>query len=76
MDNIRVRSVLQLRELGECLNQQLYAIHHMVEEDRIVEAEHWEIVENWVGFVNEVVEPLTDLLPEHIVKKNGRPWEL
>ena len=48
--NIRVRSVLQLCELGERLNQQLYAIHDMVE-DRIVEAEDREIVENWMGFV-------------------------
>ena len=45
----------------------------MVEEDRVVEAEHREIVQNWMGFVNEGVEPLADLLPEHIVKKNGRP---
>jgi len=76
VDNVRVRSALQLRELVERLNQQLYAIHDMMEEDRVVEAEHGEIVENWMGFVNEVVEPLADLLPEHIVKKNGRPWEL
>ena len=48
-------------------------IRAMVEEDRVVEAEHWEIVQNWMGFVNEGVEPLADLLPEHIVKKNGRP---
>ena len=73
VDNVRVRSALQLRELVERLNQQLYAIHDMMEEDRVVEAEHGEIVENWMGFVNEVVEPLADLLPEHIVKKNGRP---
>ena len=48
-------------------------IRAMVEEDRVVEAEHREIVQNWMGFVNEGVEPLADLLPEHIVKKNGRP---
>jgi hypothetical protein len=47
VDNIRVGSVLQLRELGERLHQQLYAIHDMVEEDCIAEAENWEIVENW-----------------------------
>jgi hypothetical protein len=33
VDSIRVGSVLQLRELGERLHQQLYAIHDMVEED-------------------------------------------
>ena len=48
-------------------------IRAMVEEDRVVEAEHREIVQNWMGFVNEFVEPLADLLPEHIVKKKGRP---
>jgi hypothetical protein len=76
VDNVRVRSVLQFHELGERLNQQLYAVHGLMEEDSVVEAEHQEIVENWMGFVNEVVEPLADLLPEHIVKMNGRPWEL
>ena len=28
-----------------------------------------------MSFVNEVVEPLSDVLPEYIVKKNGCPWE-
>jgi len=31
------------------------------------------VVENWMGFVDEVVEPLADALPEQILKKNGRP---
>jgi len=37
---------------------------------------HRAVVENWMDFVAEVVEPLADVLPEQIVKKNGRPWEL
>ena len=27
-----------------------------------------------MSFVSEVVEPLADVFPEHIVRKNGRPW--
>jgi hypothetical protein len=34
------------------------------------------VIENWMGFVEDVVEPLMDTLPEQILKKNGRPWEL
>jgi len=75
-DNVRIRSVLQLRELDERLRQQLYTVHDMIEEENIQEEDHRTIVENWMSFVNEVVEPLVDVLPEHIVKKNGRPWEL
>jgi len=76
MDNVRIRSVLQLRELEERLRQQLYTVHDMIEEENIQEDDHRTIVENWMSFVNEVVEPLADVLPEYIVKKNGRPWEL
>ena len=43
-------------------------------EKNIQEADHeTKIVEDWMGFVNEVVKPPADALPEHIVKKNGRP---
>ena len=40
---------------------------------KIQEADHeTKIVEDWMGFVNEVVKPPADVLPEHIVK-NERP---
>ena len=34
------------------------------------------IVENWMHLVMSTVEPLTDVLPEEIVRKGGRLWEL
>ena len=34
VDSIRVRSVLQLRELEEGLRQQLYAIHEIIDETK------------------------------------------
>ena len=38
--------------------------------------EHGVIVDNWMHLVASTVEPLIDVLPEEIVKKGGRPWEL
>ena len=50
-----------------------YTVHDMMEKN-IQESDHeTKIVEDWMGFVNEVVKPPADVLPEHIVKKNGRP---
>ena len=76
LDSIRVRSVLQLRELEERLRQQLYSIHEIIDETNIETTEHGAIVENWMNLVTSTVEPLTDVLPEEIVRKGGRPWEL
>ena len=76
VDSIRVRSVLQLRELEERLRQQLYAIHEIIDETKTETVEHGAIVENWMHLVTSTVEPPTDILPEEIVKKDGRPWEL
>jgi len=74
--NMMTRSVLRLRELEERLRQQLYTVHEMAKEDHMTEDAQLMVVENWMGFVDEVVEPLADALPEQILKKNGRPWEL
>ena len=75
VDSIRVRSVFQLRELEERLRQ-LYAIHEIIDETKTETVEHGAIVGNWMHLVTSTVEPLTDVLPEEIVKKGGRPWEL
>jgi hypothetical protein len=74
--NMMTRSVLQLREWEERLRQQLYTVHGMAKEDHMTEDAQLMVIENWMGFVEEVVEPLMDTLPEQILKKNGRPWEL
>ena len=43
-------------------------------EKNIQESDHEaKIVEDWMGFVNKVVKPPADVLPEHIAKKNERP---
>jgi hypothetical protein len=39
----------------------------MVEEDCVPEADNREIVENWMGFVNEVVEPQADFCCPNIL---------
>ena len=57
VDNIRVRSVLQLRELEERLRQQLYAIHEIIDETKTGTVEHGAIVENWMHLVTSTVEP-------------------
>ena len=57
VDSIRVRSVLQLRELEEMLQQQLYAIHEIIDEVRTETVEHGAIVENWMHLVMSTVEP-------------------
>ena len=74
--NVMTRSVLRLREWEERLRQQLYAVREMAKEDNFTEDGQLMVVENWMGFLEEVVEPLADALPEQILKKNGRPWEL
>ena len=76
VDSIRARSVLQLRELEERLRQQLYTIHEIIDEAKTETVEHGVIVDNWMHLVASTVEPLIDVLPEEIVKKGGRPWEL
>ena len=76
VDNIRVRSVLQLCELEERLRQQLYAIHEIIDETKTETVEHGAIVKNWMHPVMSTVESLADVLLEEIVKKGGRPWEL
>jgi hypothetical protein len=76
VDTIRTRSVLQLRKLEEGLRQQLYAVHEIMEENITAVSEHQETIENWMSHVCETIAPLTDILPEEIVKKHGRPWEL
>ena len=76
VDSIRVRSVLQLRELEERLRQQLYAIHEIIDEAKTETVEHGAIIENWMHLVTSTVEPLADVLPEEVVEKGGRPWEL
>jgi hypothetical protein len=48
----------------------------MIEEDNIQEEDGQIIVEIWMNYVNQVVEPLANVLPEEIVKYKGRPWEL
>jgi len=67
LNNVRIRGVLQLRELKERLRQQLYTVHDMIEEDGQI------IVENWMNYAHQVVEPLVDVLPEEIEKHKGRP---
>lgn len=68
MDN-----TLQVPELEERSQQQQYTVHDIVEKN-IQEANHkTKIVEDWMGIVNEVIEPPADVPPEHTVKKNGRP---
>ena len=57
VDSIRVRSVLQLRELEERLRQQLYSIHEIIDETNIETTEHGAIVENWMNLVTSTVEP-------------------
>ena len=39
IDNLRIRGILQLRELEERLRQQLYTVHDMMEEN-IQEEDH------------------------------------
>ena len=56
VDSIRMRSVLQLRELEERLWQQLYAIHEIIETETET-TEHGAIVENWMNLVTSTVEP-------------------
>jgi hypothetical protein len=74
--NMMTRNVLRLREWEERLRQQLYAVHAMAKDDHMTQDARLMVVENWMGFVEEVVEPLADALPEQILKKGGRPWEL
>ena len=59
--------------MEECLRQQLCTVHEMAKEDHMTEDAQLMVVENWMGFVDE---PLADALPEQILKKNGRSWEL
>jgi len=54
----------------------IVAVHDLVEEDNIRESGHRIIVESWMNYVNMMVEPLADVLPEETVKYKGRPWEL
>ena len=72
VDSVRTHSVLELSELAERLSQQLYSVHGILEEDDDMES-HREVVDNWMGHVRGIIEPLADELPEQIVKKKGRP---
>jgi hypothetical protein len=75
-DDVWIRSALHLRELGGRLRQQLNAIHDLIERENVREDHGRAIVDNWMDFVAEAVEPLAGVLPVHIVEKKGRPWEL
>lgn len=74
-DSCRIGSVLQLRELEERLRQQLYVVHEMMEEEQLHPDERQTVVDEWMDHVRASVEPLTNVMPEDIVKRT-RPWEL
>ena len=70
-----MNSLLEVREVGEQLQQQLYAVHAVLKEREVPDEGRREVVAAWVNHLRLTVAPLVNLAPEQIVDRN-RPWEL
>ena len=61
-ESFKSRSVLELREIEEQLQQQLYTVWGIMEEKETGTEEQREVVTSWMGHVRFNMEPLTDCL--------------
>jgi len=74
-DEDKVNSLLEVREVGEQLQQQLYAVHAVLKERGVPDAGRREVAAAWVDHIRLTVAPLVNLAPEQIVD-GTRPWEV
>ena len=58
-ESIKTRSMLELREIGEQLRQQLYTMWEIMEESGVGTDEQREVVTSWMDHVRSI-EKLTD----------------
>ena len=71
----KVESLLELREIQEQLEHQMYAVHDLWDARMAPCEERRERVKSWLAHVRITVASLINLPPEDIANKN-RPWEL
>lgn len=74
VDSSRLRRVIELRDLQEQLQQQLYGVFEYMHDQQLDQQVQEEVGEVWLHRLRTVIQPLANLPPEEIVRH--RPWEL
>ena len=72
----RVESVLEMRELIEELNQHLYSMHDVLDEENCEDEERQGVIRSYMDQVRASIRPTIDVAPQVLVKTMARPWEL